>query len=67
VIWEVVKILFHALMVVLSQAMIVAALYHLWVHCSLAMALWTAIAIWTLVMYTGGYRVLAWCWGMGDR
>jgi hypothetical protein len=63
----VLAILFHAVIVVLAQAMLVAALYHLYIHCSPAMAVWTLIAVGTLTLYAGGYRVVAWAWGFGER
>jgi len=62
---EVLAILFHALMVVMAQAMIVAALFHLYLHCSPAMAVWTFLAVVTLVIYAGGYRVVAYLWTIG--
>jgi hypothetical protein len=60
----VLAILFHAVIVVLAQAML---LYHLYLHCSLAMAVWTLMAVLALVLYSGGYRLVAWGWGFGER
>ena len=61
----VVTILLHVLTLVMAQAMIVAALFHLYLHCSPAMAVWTFLAVVTLVIYAGGYRTVAYLWTIG--
>jgi hypothetical protein len=63
----VLAILFHITVLVLAQTMLVAALYHLYVHCSSAMAVWTLLAVGTLVVYCGGYRLVGWAWRIGER
>ena len=61
----VVTILLHVLVLVMAQAVIVAALFHLYLHCSPALAGWTFMAVVTLILYAGGYRVVAYLWTVG--
>jgi hypothetical protein len=61
----VVTILLHVLVLVMAQGVVFAAIFHLYLHCSPAMALWTFLAVVTLVIYAGGYRVVAYLWTIG--
>ena len=61
----VVTILLHVLTLVVAQTMLFAAIFHLYLHCSPAMAVWTFLAVVTLVIYAGGYRTVAYLWTIG--